>query len=91
MRLKQGLELQDVANEYIIIPGGVENVDFSSIISLSESAAYLWKEICNTDTREIDPSSLVAKLVDRYGIDTTTAEHDIEELIEQWQKIGLTL
>ena len=37
MKTKKGFELQNVCGEHILVPAGIENVDFSRIISLSSS------------------------------------------------------
>ena len=45
MRIKKGLELRDVCGEKVIIPQGIENLDFSKMINLNESAAFLWEKV----------------------------------------------
>ena len=45
MRTKNGFNLRTVCGENIIVAEGKENIDFSNIISMNESSAYLWKEI----------------------------------------------
>ena len=45
MRLKEGLVLEEVCGEYILILVGKENVDFSNIVNFNESSALIWKEI----------------------------------------------
>ena len=42
MRIKKGFELRDVCGEHIIVAYGIENIDFNKVISLNESATYLW-------------------------------------------------
>ena len=42
MKIKDGFELREVCGEYVILSSGMENIDFSKIISLNESAAFLW-------------------------------------------------
>ena len=39
MRIKEGFELREMCGEHIIIATGVANIDFSTVISLNESAA----------------------------------------------------
>ena len=39
MRIKKGFELRDVCGEKVVIASGIENVDFSQMIALNESAA----------------------------------------------------
>ena len=43
MKAKKGFKLRDVCGEKIIVAEGKENIDFSNIISMNESAAYLWE------------------------------------------------
>ena len=45
MRKKKGFELRDVCGEHVIMAYGMENIDFSKIISLNETAAFLWKAV----------------------------------------------
>ena len=43
MRLKEGLVLEEVCGEYILILVGKENVDFSNIVNFNESSALICK------------------------------------------------
>ena len=45
MKTKKGFNLRQVCGENVIVAEGVENIDFSSIISMNESSAYLWNNI----------------------------------------------
>ena len=45
MKAKPGFNLREVCGENIIVAEGKENIDFSNIISMNESSAYLWKKI----------------------------------------------
>ena len=42
MKIKNGFELREVCGENVIIAHGVDNIDFTKVISLNESAAFLW-------------------------------------------------
>ena len=41
MKIKEGFELRDVCGEFIIVAFGEQNIDFTKIINLNESAAML--------------------------------------------------
>mgnify|MGYP003462096660 CR=1 FL=1 len=41
MKKKTGFNLRTICGERIIVAEGRENIDFSNIIALNESAAYL--------------------------------------------------
>ena len=43
MKIKKGFVLRDICGENIIVAEGKENIDFTKIISMNESAALLWE------------------------------------------------
>lgn len=86
MRTKPGFELRDVCGEQVITACGVENIDFSKIISLNESSAYLWKMVEGND---FDAETLIRLLTDEYEIDQKTAIDDVRTLLAQWTEAGL--
>ena len=45
MKQKKGFNLRNVCGEQIIVAEGKENIDFSNIISMNESSAYLWQKL----------------------------------------------
>lgn len=55
MKTKKGFVLRNVCGENIIVAEGKENIDFTKIISMNETAAYLWK---NVEGKDFDPDTL---------------------------------
>lgn len=86
MRIKDGFELREICGENIILSHGIENVDFTKIISLNETAAFLWNEAIG---RDFDEAMLTAALRESYEVDEATAAADVRRVLEQWQEIGL--
>ena len=86
MKIKNGFELRDVCGENIIIAHGVENIDFTKVITLNESAAYLWKKV---EGRDFTESELVDALLDEYEVEKPQAEADVKALVASWQNAGL--
>lgn len=86
MKLKKGFELRDVCGEKVVIAQGLENLDFSKLITLNESAAYLWTAIAGKTFTEADLASL---LCDEYEVTPEQAADDVKTLIAEWQKQGL--
>ena len=43
MKAKEGFKIREVCGEKIIVAEGLNNIDFSNIISMNESSAYLWE------------------------------------------------
>lgn len=86
MRIKDGFTLRTVGDEYIVVAGGTQNVDFTRIISLNRSAARLWKEVENADFTAED---LIILLLKWYQIDEESAREDINILLEEWKRTGI--
>ena len=78
MRIKTGFELRDVCGEKIVMAYGMENIDFSRIICLNDTAAYLLEAI-----------SMARMLCAEYEVDYERALADSEAIIAKWQQEGL--
>ena len=87
MRIKKGFELRDVCGEHIIVAYGIENIDFNKVISLNESATYLWRNIVDKD---FDVETMASLLQQEYEVDAETAKRDAQALFDEWTKVGLT-
>lgn len=86
MKIRKGLELRDVCGEKVVIAEGLENLDFSKMINLNESAAYLWQAVSGRDFSE---SELVDLLCAAYDVDRETATADVRSLVASWKDEGL--
>lgn len=86
MKTKEGFRLRTVCGENIIVAEGIANIDFSRIISLNESAAYLWNKVQGT---EFTNDTLVKLLLEEYEIDKATASCDVEALTKKWFEAGI--
>ncbi len=86
MKIKNGFELRDVCGEKVVIAQGLENLDFSKLITLNESAAYLWESIAGKTFTETD---LVSLLCAEYDVTAEQAATDVQALVAEWKKQGL--
>ena len=87
MKIKNGLELQNVCGEHIIVPAGEENMDFSQIISLNPTAAYLWDNVAKRDNFTVE--DMVQLLLDEYEVEESVALEDCKLIAERWAEMGL--
>lgn len=87
MKTKKGFNLRQVCGENIIVADGEENIDFSNIISMNETSAYLWKNIQGKDN--FTAEDLVALLQQEYDVDPSVALEDTKALINQWIEAGI--
>ena len=86
MKIKNGFVLKSICGENMIIAEGKENIDFSKIISLNESAAYLWNKVEGVN---FTPQTLAELLVEEYEVSNERALADAEILAKQWLETGL--
>lgn len=86
MKKKEGFRLRNVCGENVIVAEGLANIDFSKIISLNESAAYLWE---NVGDGEFSVDDLTTLLTKEYEVDEATAHADAEETAQQWVLAGI--
>ena len=87
MKAKKGFKLRQICGENIIVADGIENIDFSSIISMNESSAYLWQSI--QDKEQFSTEELATLLTEQYEVDEATALADSQTLVDQWLKAGI--
>ena len=83
MKIKNGFTLHQIGDEHIIMHNGTGNVDFSNIISMNESSAYLWNSIQGKD---FEVKDLVDLLIEMYEVDEETATRDARLLVDQWKQ-----
>ena len=86
MKTKKGFNLRTICGENINVAEVVENIDFSRIISMNESAAFLWTNIQGTD---FDAEKLTKLLLEEYDVDESTASNDAQALIAKWLEAGI--
>ena len=86
MKTKKGLVLRPLGKEHILMPEGLEAEGFDAMISMNESAAFLWKNIQGTD---FDAEKLTKLLLEEYDVDESTASNDAQTLIAKWLEAGI--
>ena len=63
-----------------------ENIDFTKVITLNESAAFIWKQVEGKTFTEED---MVKILLDEYEVEESQAQADVKALAESWLQAGL--
>ena len=75
MKIQPGFTLKEVADSFVIVPTGSNIVDFSAMITINETGAFLWECLKEDITME----ELCDKMCAEYDVDRKTALADIEE------------
>ena len=86
MNTKKGYRLRQLGKEYILVAEGLEVMDVNKMISMNETAAFLWEAV---EGKTFDTEALAKLLVDEYGISMEVAEKDVTALLQTWNKAGV--
>ena len=71
---------------WFLVAEGLEAVDANKIISLNETAAFLWEAV---EDKEFDVAALTRLLLNEYDVDPETAEKDVTALLQTWKEAGI--
>ena len=74
MRIKEGYLLREVAASYVVVPTGKATLDFTGVITLNETGAFLWKLLADGKTGQELPGALL----EEYDTTEAKAKADID-------------
>ena len=86
MKIKKGFELRTICGENIIISLGKENINFTKVITLNETAACVWTAVCGSEFTVADG---VKALMAEYEVTEAQATKDVDMLYKSWINAGL--
>lgn len=78
--------MRKLGSEKLLVAESLDLIDFNKLISLNDSAAYIWESLPDMS---FDTETITALLTDRYDVDDDTARKDAQELIEVWLQAGI--
>ena len=87
MRQKEGFVLRDICGDKAIVPEGFQVVDFRKMISMNDTAVWLWEKC--TELGDFTAEQLAEALCGEYEVESTRALADINHLLDQWKEMGL--
>lgn len=79
--------LQEVADTIVVVPVGQASVNFSGMITLNGTGAFLWK-LLETEQTVL---SMTQALLDRYDVEEATARADVEAFVNKLIPTGAIL
>lgn len=87
MKIVKDFILREIAGECVLIPTGVTTQEFNGLITLSETAKFIWENIENVDSFQ----EMIALILENYEIDEQTAMKDAWEFINQLTETGFVV
>lgn len=86
MRIKEGFTLRSIAGRHIVIGEGIAQVDFKKMVSMNDSAAFLWKSVEGKDFTVEDLASL---LTGEYEVGAEDAASHAADVAAKWVEAGV--
>ena len=77
--------MRQLGKEYILVAEGLEVMGAKQMISMNETAAFLWEAV---EGKTFDTETLAKLLVDEYDISMEVAEKDVTALLQTCDKAG---
>ncbi len=85
MVFNSNFRIVEIAGEYMAVPVGKLSSDYHGVIALSESAAFLLKNLDTPKSR----TEMKKILLDEYEVEEQIAEKDLEDIIEKFRELAL--
>ena len=85
MKTNKEYMLREIAGETVLVPTGSASQRLNGMIRLTESAAFIWKQV---DTAA-DLEEIVARVQDVYEVDEDTARRDIYGFLRELYVRGI--
>ena len=87
MKIKEGFVLREVCGERVIVGEGLSAINFGKLLALNETAAWLWKQA--QDMGDFTIEALAEKLCEEYEVEAGEAKADVEQMVTEWQNVGV--
>lgn len=86
MKIKEQYKVREMAGEHVVIMQGKLGSDLTRIISLNDSALYLWRAL---EGKEFSVERVAELLAEHYGINDEIAERDAARWTDKLAECGL--
>lgn len=87
MRQKEGFVLREICGEKVIVAEGLKVVDFGKIVSMNDTAVWLWEK--GAELGDFTAEQLAEALCEEYEVESSKALADINRILDQWKEMGL--
>lgn len=86
MKTKSGFTLRPLGKDFILIADSIEQVDFNKMITMNQTAAFLWNKAL---LQEFDAPTMAQWLQEEYKVSQAQALADAQTTLDAWCKAGI--
>jgi hypothetical protein len=84
MKRNENYVVKELMGEFVLVPIGEAAIDFNGVITLNETAKFMWEKAEGNFTSE----DLEKALIEKYEIDSETAKKAAESFINSLKEEG---
>ena len=91
MQTIEGFRLRKLGNEYILVGESMALINFNKMITLNETAAFLWEKAAEASAKDggFDVQGLCKALCAEYDVTPEQAMTDVDATIKSWLDAGV--
>jgi hypothetical protein len=86
MKFRNGFVLREICGEKVVSAEGIDVVDFTHLVRLNETSAYLWDALQDKD---FTPETMADLLCGRYEVSREVALEDSIRLCDRFKEAGM--
>ena len=85
MKRKDSFIMKNIGEEKLLVPLGSQVIHLNGLITLNETAVYLWEML----EQECTENGLVTALTERFDVTPEQALVDVQDFLYETNKIGI--
>jgi hypothetical protein len=85
MKQNKGFVLQNVGGEWLLVPIGIKVINMNGLISLNDSAAYIW----NLLVEDLTADEVVNIVAENYDMDIARVRGDLVFFLNEIKHMGI--
>ena len=84
--LKSGYMVEDIAGKYVLMAPAVGDIDYSKMLVLSESAAFIVNKIIST---ALSFDTMLKAILNEYEVDMALAKGELKKLLSDLEGLNV--
>lgn len=85
MKKSTGYVMRKVADEYVLIPHGAKTKEINEVVTLSDTAAFIYEKLSEVNTVE----ELIWQVSSAYQVEKALVENDVREVLKSMEKMEI--
>lgn len=86
MKIKNGFVIEKVGDDYLAVAVGTRADEFSGLVRMNSTGAFLWKLI---NEKDMTKDELLSAVLNEYDVDESIARADIDNFEKQLSDGGI--